>query len=58
MLATEGGNEHYREAERLLNEHRRRVEQGANIVVPVLLFEAQVHATLALTDATKQERDG
>jgi hypothetical protein len=45
------GPEHYREAERLLGETFQNVPNG-DPAEPVILAEAQVHATLALAAAT------
>lgn len=49
------GPEHYREAERLLNEAGVEGTEGTYFVRPESLAAAQVHATLALTAATAMQ---
>lgn len=47
------GPEHYREAERLIDEaHKVQTDNGPGCGSEELLAEAQVHATLALARAT------
>lgn len=48
------GPDHYREAERRISEARR----GSPDYVPLLMAEAQVHATLALAAATLHSGNG
>lgn len=52
------GPEHYREAERLINEAAVEGAEGTRFVRPENLAAAQVHATLALTAATALPNGG